>query len=86
LSDNEAEVKHAAINNIVPCLGNLSLEKIQNLLLPTLQSSYPDGTIQFRAGTAEALCNLAEVVGKDFTQTKIMSMLMDLIKDDNAEV
>ena len=36
LNDNEAEVKHAAINNISDCLGNLSTEKICNLLLPTL--------------------------------------------------
>jgi len=54
--------------------------------LPTLQSYYPDDTAQFRAGTADSLCHLAEVVGKDYTQQKIMPMLMDLIKDDNAEV
>jgi hypothetical protein len=36
LNDNEAEVKHAAINNISDCLVNLSTEKICNLMLPTL--------------------------------------------------
>ena len=44
LEDSESEVKHAAINNISECLKNLSSEKIQNLILPTLQTSYSDGT------------------------------------------
>jgi hypothetical protein len=44
LNDNEAEVKHAAINNIAECLVNLSTEKIANLMLPTLQSGYSDAT------------------------------------------
>ena len=36
LNDSEFEVKLAAINNIQKCLGNLSIEKIQGLMLPTL--------------------------------------------------
>lgn len=36
LNDNEAEVKHAAINNISECLTNLSTEKICSFMLPTL--------------------------------------------------
>jgi hypothetical protein len=47
---------------------------------------YPDGTSQFRAGTATALCEMAERVGKDVTNQKIMPILHDLIKDDNSEV
>jgi len=52
LNDNEAEVKHAAINNISACLKNLSTEKICNLMLPTLQNAYADATSQFKAGAA----------------------------------
>jgi hypothetical protein len=37
LSDSEAEVKLAAINNMVECLPNLSIDKISNLILPTVQ-------------------------------------------------
>ena len=55
-------------------------------MLPTLQNVYPDGTSQFRAGTATALCEMAERVGKDVTNQKIMPILHDLIKDDNSEV
>ena len=67
LSDPEAEVKLAAINNIIDCLPNLSTEKISNLILPTIQGSYADGTSQFKAGAAAALCNMAPIVGKDST-------------------
>ena len=34
--DNEAEVKNAAINSMTQTLKNISVEKICNLLLPTL--------------------------------------------------
>jgi len=36
LTDSEAEVKLAAINNIGECLNHLSVEKITNLILPTI--------------------------------------------------
>lgn len=65
LNDNEAEVKNAAISTL--SLKNLSTEKICSLLLPTLQNSYADATAQFKAGVALTLCEMAPIVGKDFT-------------------
>jgi len=38
-----------------------------NLILPTIQSSYADGTAQFKAGASIALCSIATIVGKDST-------------------
>jgi hypothetical protein len=75
LNDSEFEVKLAAINSIENCLNYLSLEKITNLMLPTLQNAYPDGTAQFRAGTATALCAMSSVVGQDLTNQKILPIL-----------
>ena len=86
LQDSEPEVKLAAINNIVDCLTNLSTDKISNLILPTIQGSYADGSAQFRAGAATALCHMSTIVGKDSTTQKILPILIDLLKDDNAEV
>lgn len=86
LSDPEFEVKLAAINNIQQCLEYISNEKICNLLLPTLQNNYSDGTAQYRAGTATALSEMANLVGKDYTRQKILPILEDLIKDMNEEV
>lgn len=86
MNDNEAEVKNAAIINISDCLPNLSSEKIINLMLPTLQNNYVDGTSQFKAGVARALCDMASIIGKEMTVSKIIPILMDLIKDDNSEV
>ena len=42
LNDSEPEVKNAAITSLGQSLPNLSVEKICNILLPTLQSSYAD--------------------------------------------
>ena len=67
LNDSEFEVKLAAINSIEECITSISLEKIIGLMLPTLQNAYPDGTAQFKAGTATALSAIAGVVGKDHT-------------------
>ena len=86
MNDNEAEVKHAAILNISDCLKNLSTEKICNLMLPTLQNAYVDATAQFKAGAAQALCEMAQIIGKDHTSQKVLPILMELLKDDNSEV
>ena len=86
LNDNEAEVKHAAINNISNCLVNLSTEKICNLMLPTLQNTYADGTAQFKAGAASALSEMSTIIGKEFTAQKVLPILQELLKDDNSEV
>lgn len=67
LNDDEAEVRHAAIQNISACLQNLSTDKLCNLMLPTLQSSYSDATHQFKAGTASILCQMAQIIGKEYT-------------------
>ena len=55
-------------------------------MLPTLQNAYADGTTQFKAGTAIALCEMADVIGKDYTSQKVVPILMELLKDDNSEV
>lgn len=86
LNDNDFEVKLAAINNIEFCLDHISSEKICNLMLTALHQTYPDGTSQYRAGTATALSYMASYVGKDYTNSKIMPIMIDLIKDDNSEV
>jgi len=65
LNDSEPEVKLAAINNVQLCLMTLSSEKINNLILPTLQNTYPDANAQFKAGAAQALGGMAKVLGKD---------------------
>lgn len=86
LQDSEFEVKLAAINNITDCLKYVSTNKINELLLPTIMNSYADGTPQFKAGAASALCNMASLCGKDYSVQKILPILLELIKDDNSEV
>ena len=86
LNDSEPEVKHAAINSLSKSLKNLSTEKICNILLPTLQSSYADAQIPFKAGVALALCEMAPVVGKDYALSRIVPILSELLKDDSSEV
>ena len=71
LNDNEAEVKNAAISSMAQCLKNLSTEKICSLLLPTLQNAYADATPQFKAGVSSALCEMAPIIGKDYSSSKI---------------
>lgn len=86
LNDSEFEVKLAAIHSIEKCIQIISMEKITNLMLPTLQNAYPDGTAQFKAGTATAISAISECVGKDMTIQKICPILLELLKEDNSEV
>jgi serine/threonine-protein phosphatase 2A regulatory subunit A len=55
-------------------------------MLPTIQNTYSQETPQFKAATATALCEMALVLGKEFTIQKILPILMDLLKDENSEV
>jgi serine/threonine-protein phosphatase 2A regulatory subunit A len=86
LNDSEPEVKNAAINSLGKSLTNLSTEKICNILLPTLQSTYADAQVPFKAGVALALCEMAPIVGKDYTLSRIVPILSELMKDDSSEV
>ena len=86
LNDSEPEVKNAAITSLSKSLTNLSTEKICNILLPTLQSSYADAQIQFKAGVALALCEFAPIVGKDYCVQRVVPILENLMKDDSSEV
>jgi serine/threonine-protein phosphatase 2A regulatory subunit A len=86
LNDNEAEVKNAAISSMTQCIKNLSTDKISNLLLPTLSNSYADAQTTFKAGVAIAVSEMAGIIGKDHTSSKIMPILLELLKDDNSEV
>ena len=71
LNDSEAEVKNAAIQSLTLGLKNLSTEKIVNHMLPTLSNAYADAQTTFKAGVANALCEMAPLVGKDYTIGKI---------------
>jgi serine/threonine-protein phosphatase 2A regulatory subunit A len=55
-------------------------------MLPTLQSAYADGTAQFKAGAAMSLCEMAQIIGKEYTTQKVLPILLELLKDDNSEV
>ena len=55
-------------------------------MLPTIQNAYADAQTSFKGGVAIALCEMAHIVGKDYTLQKIIPILMDLIKDENADV
>jgi len=86
LSDNEQEVKNAAINSLSACLKNLATEKICNLILPALTKTYADSSFFFKAGTALALCEMAPLVGKDYTSQRIMPVMVELMKAENSDV
>ena len=85
LSDQENEVKEAAMKSLPNSLKQFSSE-ITSYLLPTIQSIYEDATSTFKSHLADALCEMPKYVGKELTISKIMAILLDLIKDEDCEV
>jgi len=67
-------------------LKNISTEKITSYLLPTIQSLYEDASVHFKSDLALCLCEMAKYVGKEVTVSKLMPILLDLIKDEDCEV
>lgn len=67
-------------------LKNVSTEKITSFLLPTIQSLYEDASAHFKADLALALCEMAKFVGKEITISKLMPIILELIKDEDCYV
>ena len=86
LNDNEPEVKNAAINSLSKSFVSLSEEKICNILLPTLQATYADAQVAFKAGVGLALCEMAPIIGKSYCMNTTLPILCELLRDDNSEV
>lgn len=55
-------------------------------MLPTIQSLYEDASVHFKADLASGLCEMSKYVGKEVTISKLMPILLDLIKDEDFEV
>ena len=47
---------------------------------------YEDASVHFKADLASALCEMSKYVGKETTISKLMPILLDLIKDEDFEV
>lgn len=86
LSDQEMEVKDAAMKSLSKCLPHLSQQKITSFILPTIQNLYEDASAHFKADLATALCEMAKFVGANVTEQKIMPILLDLFKDEDCDV
>jgi len=40
----------------------------------------------FKAGAASSLCEMANIIGKEYTTKKVIPILMELLKDTNSQV
>lgn len=86
LNDNEPEVKDAAVTSLTNCLKTLSADKITSYILPSLQTLYEDGSVHFKCSVCKAMARMSTIVGKEITQSKLMPIVLDLIKDENGDV
>lgn len=86
INESEPEVRNAAITSLTESLKFISDKKICNLILKTIQSSYKEAQVPFKAGVANVLCDMASYVGKSHTLDVIIPIINDLIKDDSSEV
>ena len=71
---------------MVECMPNISIDKIKNYMFVPIQATYSDGTAQFKASVATALCEMTKFVGPEFSKDKILPILSELIKDESSEV
>lgn len=56
------------------------------MIIPTLISSVTDSPPSYKMGVAIALSQISGWVGKSLTSEKILPVLMELLKEDNADV
>ena len=64
----------------------MSTEKICNMILPTIKSTYADSQISYKSGVALSLSTMAPKVGVQYCTSTVLKILIELLNDENSEV
>ena len=88
LRDPEADVRAMCLESLKPILQLLPAEKVQTLVFPQLRliSQDTNANSHVRIHLANITPQIAAILGSEFTQTNLLSILEDLLKDSNNEV
>jgi len=88
MEDHEIEVRKEAVRIIEPCLAQnaLSNDQLQKELLPCFQKLCDDPAQPVRAALASVLGPVVRVVGPAVTQSQLLQLISDLMKDELHDV
>ena len=66
----------------------VSVEKVQNLVFPVVNSLITDtgATNGVKVALAEVLSGMSPFLGRDFTSTKLLPLSLTLLSEDSPEV
>jgi serine/threonine-protein phosphatase 2A regulatory subunit A len=88
LRDTEADVRAMCLQSLQQTMRSLSPEKVQTLVFPHLSSMAQDtnANAHVRMHIADIAAEMATALGAAFTQSNLLSVVEDLLKDSNNEV
>lgn len=88
LRDNEADVKTVALDSLRLTLQFISRDRVQTLVFPPIEAIVSDNSLppKVRTNCASALSDLSASLGKEFTSSKVLPIVLQLLSDEHVEV
>ena len=88
LRDIEPKVKSSALDSLSTILHTFARDKIQNLIFPAVSSiaSDPAANASVRKNAAGVVIQMSKLIGREFTSTRLVPIMQELISSDNQEV
>jgi serine/threonine-protein phosphatase 2A regulatory subunit A len=88
LRDIEPKVKSSALDSLSTILHTFARDKIQNLIFPAVSSiaSDPAANESVRKNAADVVIQMSKSIGREFTLTRLIPIIQELISSDNQEV
>lgn len=88
LRDIEPMVKSSALDSLSTILHTFARDKIQNLIFPAVSSiaSDPAANESVRKNAADVVIQMSKSIGREFTSTRLVPIIQELISSDNQEV
>ena len=89
LADTEVDVRKAVVESMCQTLSAgylISADKILTHIVPCIQAMYVEAAPNFKESLATGVCEIIASLGKERAVPELMSMVAELMKDENSGV
>jgi serine/threonine-protein phosphatase 2A regulatory subunit A len=86
LVDTNIEIKILSLNWLYQCCEILDAEEINNQIIPCFNTLTSDNEPVVRVALAKNLCLICPLIGKKATNDHLLSIVLNLLRDENIEV
>lgn len=86
MRDQEPDVRKAAVLALEDTAGLITVSDFESLVVPLFPVISKDPVQQVRSALSSCIGPLAKILGKEFTATHLLPLLMDSVKDEHPTI